>query len=152
MKPPSANAVLTAKNVQRGLASKIQETSGLFRKKQKVYMDRKYLPLDISPHIPLITGSVHSVPHTFITFQQAPLPHPHSRRISESQYASTHLYRDIDYAFSIDRITRTCDQESGLTHRKWRYFLAWIGRLVCCGGGHGCGMSPPLIFFQPRTP
>lgn len=40
MKPPSANAVLAAKNVQRGLAAKIQETSGLFRKKQKVYMDR----------------------------------------------------------------------------------------------------------------
>ncbi|KAG8761031.1 hypothetical protein FRC14_000140 [Serendipita sp. 396] len=40
MKPPTTNAVLAAKNVQRGLAAKIQETSGLFRKKQKVYMDR----------------------------------------------------------------------------------------------------------------
>jgi syntaxin 16 len=42
LKPPSANAVLAAKNVQRGLAAKVQETSGLFRKKQKVYMDRTY--------------------------------------------------------------------------------------------------------------
>ncbi|KAG8832012.1 hypothetical protein FRC17_002231 [Serendipita sp. 399] len=40
MKPPSANAVLAAKNVQRGLAAKVQDISGLFRKKQKVYMDR----------------------------------------------------------------------------------------------------------------
>lgn len=73
MKPPSANAVLTAKNVQRGLASKIQETSGLFRKKQKVYMDRKYRPLNLSLHILLITGATSSVPHAFITFQRAPL-------------------------------------------------------------------------------
>ncbi|CCA74503.1 related to the member of the syntaxin family of t-SNAREs TLG2 [Serendipita indica DSM 11827] len=40
MKPPSAHEVLAAKNVQRGLAAKVQETSALFRKKQKVYMDR----------------------------------------------------------------------------------------------------------------
>lgn len=38
----SANAVLAAKNVQRGLAAKVQETSALFRKKQKVYMDSEF--------------------------------------------------------------------------------------------------------------
>ncbi|KIR59465.1 syntaxin 16 [Cryptococcus bacillisporus CA1873] len=32
--------VLTAKNVQRGLAQKVQEMSGQFRKKQKVYMSK----------------------------------------------------------------------------------------------------------------
>lgn len=30
--------VVTAKNVQRGLAQKVQELSGQFRKKQRVYM------------------------------------------------------------------------------------------------------------------
>ncbi|PVF99433.1 t-SNARE [Serendipita vermifera] len=40
LQAPSANAVLAAKNVQRGLAAKIQEKSALFRKKQRVYMDR----------------------------------------------------------------------------------------------------------------
>ncbi|WVQ84774.1 hypothetical protein IAT38_006931 [Cryptococcus sp. DSM 104549] len=32
--------VVTAKNVQRGLAQKVQETSGMFRKKQRVYMQK----------------------------------------------------------------------------------------------------------------
>jgi hypothetical protein len=36
---PTAQAVLAAKNVQRGLAAKVQEMSALLRKKQKVYMD-----------------------------------------------------------------------------------------------------------------
>ena len=31
--------VMTAKNVQRGLAQKVQEASSLFRKKQRIYMD-----------------------------------------------------------------------------------------------------------------
>ena len=31
----------TAKNVQRGLAAKVQELSATFRKKQRVYMDSK---------------------------------------------------------------------------------------------------------------
>ena len=30
--------ILTAKNVQRGLAQKVQDASGQFRKKQRVYM------------------------------------------------------------------------------------------------------------------
>jgi syntaxin 16 len=33
--------ITTAKNVQRGLAQKIQDTSGMFRKKQRVYMQSK---------------------------------------------------------------------------------------------------------------
>lgn len=33
----------TAKNVQRGLAAKVQELSATFRKKQRVYMESKYL-------------------------------------------------------------------------------------------------------------
>jgi len=37
---PTAQAVLAAKNVQRGLAAKVQEMSALLRKKQKVYMDK----------------------------------------------------------------------------------------------------------------
>ena len=41
--PPSGtgsrNEELTAKNVQRGLAAKIQELSAAFRKKQRVYME-----------------------------------------------------------------------------------------------------------------
>lgn len=39
---PTAQAVLAAKNVQRGLAAKVQEMSALLRKKQKVYMDSKW--------------------------------------------------------------------------------------------------------------
>ncbi|WVQ75741.1 hypothetical protein IAR50_005372 [Cryptococcus sp. DSM 104548] len=40
--PPGAPRVqiLTAKNVQRGLAQKVQELSGQFRKKQRVYMQK----------------------------------------------------------------------------------------------------------------
>jgi syntaxin 16 len=36
----------TAKNVQRGLAQKVQDTSGLFRKKQRVYMQSKLSRLE----------------------------------------------------------------------------------------------------------
>lgn len=32
----------TAKNVQRGLAAKVQELSTTFRKKQRVYMESEY--------------------------------------------------------------------------------------------------------------
>lgn len=35
---PSQNEILAARNVQRGLAAKVQELSGVFRKKQSVYM------------------------------------------------------------------------------------------------------------------
>ncbi|KAJ7072311.1 syntaxin-like t-SNARE protein TLG2 [Mycena amicta] len=38
-KPP-AHASLAAKNVQRGLAAKVQELSATFRKKQRVYMEK----------------------------------------------------------------------------------------------------------------
>lgn len=34
--------VTTAKNVQRGLAGKVQEMSGMFRKKQRVYMQSEF--------------------------------------------------------------------------------------------------------------
>ncbi|TDL26256.1 t-SNARE [Rickenella mellea] len=37
---PSRHQVLTAKNVQRGLAAKVQELSATFRKKQRVYMEK----------------------------------------------------------------------------------------------------------------
>ncbi|KAF9520318.1 hypothetical protein BS47DRAFT_1335923 [Hydnum rufescens UP504] len=37
---PSRNEVLAAKNVQRALAAKVQELSGIFRKKQRVYMQK----------------------------------------------------------------------------------------------------------------
>ncbi|KAG8962161.1 hypothetical protein FRC00_010212 [Tulasnella sp. 408] len=36
--PPSRHQVLAAQNVQRGLAAKVQDLSGAFRKKQRVYM------------------------------------------------------------------------------------------------------------------
>jgi syntaxin 16 len=39
---PSRNEAQTAKNVQRGLAAKVQELSATFRKKQRVYMERTY--------------------------------------------------------------------------------------------------------------
>lgn len=35
---PSRHQVLTAQNVQRGLAAEVQDLSGAFRKKQRVYM------------------------------------------------------------------------------------------------------------------
>ncbi|KAF7288660.1 t-SNARE coiled-coil-like proteiny domain-containing protein [Mycena chlorophos] len=38
--PPSAHASLPAKNVQRGLAAKVQQLSATFRKKQRVYMEK----------------------------------------------------------------------------------------------------------------
>ncbi|EKM80967.1 hypothetical protein AGABI1DRAFT_112672 [Agaricus bisporus var. burnettii JB137-S8] len=37
---PSHNQTLTAKNVQRGLAAKVQDLSSTFRKKQRVYMEK----------------------------------------------------------------------------------------------------------------
>ncbi|KAG9039690.1 hypothetical protein FRB95_007117 [Tulasnella sp. JGI-2019a] len=37
---PSRHQVLTAQNVQRGLAAKVQDLSGAFRKKQRVYMQK----------------------------------------------------------------------------------------------------------------
>ncbi|CAK5265746.1 unnamed protein product, partial [Mycena citricolor] len=37
---PSAHTSLAAKNVQRGLAAKVQQLSGTFRKKQRVYMEK----------------------------------------------------------------------------------------------------------------
>ncbi|KAJ7647319.1 syntaxin-like t-SNARE protein TLG2 [Roridomyces roridus] len=37
---PSSHATLTAKNVQRGLAAKVQDISATFRKKQRVYMEK----------------------------------------------------------------------------------------------------------------
>jgi hypothetical protein len=42
--PPSQtrHQTLAAKNVQRGLAAKVQELSATFRKKQRVYMESKY--------------------------------------------------------------------------------------------------------------
>lgn len=48
--PPSAPSgshhhhhALAAKNVQRGLAAKVQELSATFRKKQRVYMESAFL-------------------------------------------------------------------------------------------------------------
>lgn len=43
--PPSNSShhqALAAKNVQRGLAAKVQELSGTFRKKQRVYMESEF--------------------------------------------------------------------------------------------------------------
>ena len=42
--PPGAShhQVLAAKNVQRGLAAKVQELSGTFRKKQRVYLESEF--------------------------------------------------------------------------------------------------------------
>ncbi|KAJ7703179.1 t-SNARE [Mycena rosella] len=37
---PSTHAALAAKNVQRGLAAKVQDLSAAFRKKQRVYMEK----------------------------------------------------------------------------------------------------------------
>ncbi|KAF7361877.1 Syntaxin-like t-snare protein tlg2 [Mycena venus] len=37
---PSTHAALAAKNVQRGLAAKVQDLSATFRKKQRVYMEK----------------------------------------------------------------------------------------------------------------
>ncbi|KAF8313473.1 t-SNARE [Clavulina sp. PMI_390] len=37
---PSSNEIKAANNVQRALAAKVQEMSGTFRKKQRVYMDK----------------------------------------------------------------------------------------------------------------
>lgn len=40
--------VVTTKNVQRGLAQKVQELSGQFRKKQRVYMQSEpVLPIEV---------------------------------------------------------------------------------------------------------
>jgi len=38
--PPSSNEARAAQNVQRAMAAKVQELSGTFRKKQRVYMER----------------------------------------------------------------------------------------------------------------
>ena len=47
---------MTAKNVQRGLAQKVQDMSGMFRKKQRVYMQSSYFsPLSSSPSPSLVT-------------------------------------------------------------------------------------------------
>ncbi|KAJ7901845.1 syntaxin-like t-SNARE protein TLG2 [Mycena olivaceomarginata] len=44
----TAHAALAAKNVQRGLAAKVQDLSATFRKKQRVYMESKFrLPMAI---------------------------------------------------------------------------------------------------------
>jgi syntaxin 16 len=40
---PSRHEALAAKNVQRGLAAKVQEVSATFRKKQRVYMESAWL-------------------------------------------------------------------------------------------------------------
>lgn len=65
--PPSGgtshNEELTAKNVQRGLAAKIQELSAAFRKKQRVYMESEYrlLPFRSVTQLPLswITSEIY---------------------------------------------------------------------------------------------
>lgn len=90
---------LTAKNVQRGLAAKVQDLSAAFRKKQRVYMESwSSSPLSLHhPHLLL------------------PTPFPSSARqfkIILYRYVPRIQPRHIFIFFFASRNSRSCDQES----------------------------------------